>query len=226
MQTSFHFQSEHLITTTFFKFVEAGYFNFFLSFASSQNSFLILKLPQENIKEITSKMSANPVGTKYIYFENNQNIKAKSYLDAEENDIVFINLASYFTKKIESELMFLYLFKTLSSKDISFVGLLPNDWNPQFALLDLKSRFNGAIGLDFVNEANFDFYQVAYHFLYTNGMKVDGEVLRSIMLHVERDIKSLTIFVVELKKFVESHKVKINRNHFRIILENYEKRKG
>lgn len=226
MQTSFNFKSEHLITTTFFKFVEAGYFNFFLSFALSQNSFIVLKLPSQNIKEITTKMASLPISNNYVYYENNQNLQTKSYLEAEKGNVIFINLASFFVKRIESELMFLDLFKTLASKEISFIGLLPSDFTPRFSLLDLESRFKGAIGLDFINEANFDFYQIAQHFLHTNGIKIDGEVLKSIMFNIKRDIPSLTIFVEELKRFVEVHKVKITRGHFKTILENYEKRIG
>lgn len=214
MQSSFNFNSEHFLTTTFFNFVEKKYFNFFLSFGASQNSFIILKFPAGVMKEIVAKLRSG----KFCYFE--KNLENPEY-KAEE--IVFCNLESYLGKGTNGELRFLDFSKSILPQGVSFIGIISENFIPNFSLLDVKSRYDAAIPLVFASDTPFDFHEIALNFLHKNGIKLEPEILNSMMLQINRDISSFTIFIEELKKFIETHKVKVNRHHFKTILENYEK---
>lgn len=213
MQSSFNFSSEHFLTSTFFRFVEKKYFNFFLSFGASESSFIILKFPENVMKEVFIKLRA-----KYCFFE--KNFENPSY---KENEIIFCNLESYIGKGINGELQFLDFTKSVISKGMSFIGIASENFNPNFALLDVKSRYNAAIPLIFTSDTPFDFHDIAINFLHKNGIKLEPEILKLMILQVERDIASFTILIEELKKFIETNKVKVNRHHLKTIFENYEK---
>jgi chromosomal replication initiation ATPase DnaA len=217
MQTSLEFETKNLITAAFLGFAERKYFNFFLSFARSQNSFLRLNLSKENFEKITDNLG------KFKYFEKN---KADGYLEVNLDDLIFINLKSFLTGRLEDELLFLDIFRTLQGKDQTFIGLSYSSFVPKFALPDVKSRFDASIVMDFENETNFDFTKIGVDFMMQNGIKIEPSVLDFMLKNVERDIPSLTIFISELKKFVEINKKKVTKNNFEEIFKNYEKARG
>jgi hypothetical protein len=199
---------ESLTSKAFLTFVERRYFNFFLSFAKTQNTFIVLQFQDANYTKIKDVL--------HSYIKNGDDIVAL-------NQDIFVDIPSFITGKIDDEMRFLNLQKTILSKDATFMGLMPYSFKLNFVLEDLKSRFNSAIFIKFEKDTNFDFKTIALEFLLINGIKVEESVLDFMLLYVERDIASLTIFIQELKKFIEVNKMQVKKTHLKQIFESYEK---
>ena len=214
-QETFNFGQENFITTIFFDFLEKKYFNFFLSFGAAQSSFIVLKLPDYNLQEVLVKLRSK----NFCLLEN----KGEKQINLKQT--IFVNLEAYFGKGIESELNFLDFMKGIIPQGVCFLAVCSEDFAPKFNLLDVKSRFESAIFLNFTSDTPFDFYELAQHFLLKHAIKVEPEILKAMILQIDREIKSFTIFIEELKKFIEANKVKVNRHHFKAIFENYENRR-
>jgi hypothetical protein len=214
MQTTFNFNNKSPISVAFFNFAQVGNFNFFTSFAFAQNTFINLKLEEENFNQITNELAKS--NFQYVIKGNTD------YLSIKEG-LVFVNLPSFLTKNFENELLFLDISRTLISKGISFIGLSNSRFSPQFALPDLRSRFESSLKVSFEDEAKLDFHLICAEFLRENGIFIKEDVLSFMMSGIERTSRSFSLFVAELKRFVETNKVKIKRSHFEEILQNYEK---
>ena len=220
MQETLNFSSYNFITTAFFSFVEKKYFNFFLSFARSQNTFLLLKFKDSNFDEIVNKIISSDIN----YISNTLSYNPFN-LDKFE-DLTFLNIPSFLTQKDDDEMAFLDVSRTLASYDKTFIGILPESFKPKFKFKDVQSRFDAAVSIDFEDDTTFDFKSIAVDFLFQNGIKIESEVLEFMIVSIERDITSFSIFIEELKKFVEVNKNKIKKSHFKHILKNYEKARG
>jgi chromosomal replication initiation ATPase DnaA len=216
MQTTFEFSSKNLINTTIFSFVEGGYFNFFISFARSHNTFLRLVLKEENFEQVHAGLKNSGL----VYLES-KTLKA-NYLEITE-DVIFLDIPSFLRGELEIELLFLDILRSLAGRDKTFIGLMPENFIPNFALPDVASRFKASLPINFESDTNFNFFKIAMDFLKQNGILTQEEVLEFMLKNVERDIASFSIFIEELKKFVETHKIKVKRSHFKEIFENYEK---
>ena len=217
MQEAFNFENTNPFVVSFLKFAGNYHFNFFLSFARSQNTFLMLKFEEENFKALQQKLAKS----QFTYIKNSQNFNQDLYLNFE-GELIFVDIPSFITQKEEDEMKFLDILRTLQGKEKTFIGIVNNNFEVKFYFQDLQSRFNASVSINFENEMNFDFNSIGVDFLYQNGIKIAPEVLNFMLLHVERDMSSFIIFIEELKKFVEVNK-KIKKSHIEEIFKNYEK---
>ena len=197
MQEVLKFPSCTVISNAFFDFIKRGYFNFFISFAESHNTFLIVSFEEQNFKDVVIHIPK-------LQFDS----------------INFINL-SLEDISLDGEILLLD-----SVKKSNVICLIPKGFKPHFILKDVESRFNAAFLMNFEDSPDLNFAHIGRDFLLKNGIHVELEVLEKMLLHVERDVKSFTIFIEELRLFVETYKVKVKKHHFKQILHEYEKRRN
>ena len=217
MQETLKFEYTNLFVASFLKFAENNHFNFFLSFAKSQNTFLMLKFEEQNFKSLQEKLT----NSRFTYIKNSQNLNPQTYLEFE-GEMIFVDIPSFITGQEQDEMRFLDILRTLQGKEKTFIGITNDNFQAQFYFKDLQSRFNASVCINFENEMNFDFNSIGVDFLYQNGIKIEPEVLEFMLLHIERDMPSFIIFIEELKKFVEVNK-KVKKSHIEEIFKNYEK---
>ena len=161
MQETLKFEYTNLFVTSFLKFAENNHFNFFLSFAKSQNTFLMLKFEEQNFKSLQEKLA----NSKFTYICNSQNFNTSIYLNFE-GELIFVDISSFITQKEEDEMKLLDILRTLQGKEKTFIGITYNNFVPKFYLKDLESRFNACVSINFENEMNFDFQAIGVDFLY------------------------------------------------------------